>query len=131
MASGEAANETNRLTMNRLDTLIAAVRSAGFYATTRPSSEYPISAICAKTEPKPEIGGLSFWVTFLKGNWYLASWGYRYWRIPREHSAAEVCIEYLTTGTNLGAPPSDLRARFGLVEVELEEFTELGRAGES
>jgi len=111
-----------------LNSIIREVREAGFLAKRRTCAEYPFSVICAERERDCGSGwtGISFWVTWIRTDWYLCCWMYRYWKIPPQSDIAALCIEYLTFGDSIGAPPAGLIETFGLCEIDYDEFSGLG-----
>jgi len=109
------------------DQLIDFIENSGFYAKYREGvEEYPTSVICAMSEPSKGKSVLSFWTTRIRGTWYIASWGYRYWRVPPNFPISEVCLAYLReSGSSVGAPAPSVLDAFELEEVDLEELKNL------
>lgn len=111
-----------------VDEVIDAVRANGFYAARRDASElYPLSVLCSQSKPGPGRGGVSFWVTFIGEGWCLASWGYRYWRVPSSKEIVPLCIAYLSRGSSIGSPPSDVVDEFELDELSRHEFSDIAK----
>ncbi len=110
--------------MESRDDLIRSIREVGFYAVPRHTVKdvYPESVICAQRDPKPGPNGVTFWVTRIGDSWYLVGWGGRLWRIPFDVSVSKVCIDYLTTGTDICAPPDAVSEQYDLVEVNWEDL---------
>jgi hypothetical protein len=103
--------------------LSAAVVQHGFHALVRYDDAFGYRLICASKRRIPTgYTGNSFWVIVKDNQWYIASWGYRYWHIPRAESVLAVCIEWLSGDTGVGCPSDEALRNHDLEEVELDEF---------
>jgi hypothetical protein len=70
--------------------------------------------------------GNSFWACRLEGRWYVGTWSPRHYRLSDESKLAEFCEAFVDVGTSAQyAVPPELVARFGLVEVDFDEFERL------
>jgi len=106
--------------------LAASIRAAGFFTSgIEPQEGFERTVVASKClVPGKALGGNSFWVTNLSGQWYLGTWGCRLYRLPDAGRIAQFCIEWLTrrpSGTSVDFD-EEFKPVFGLVPLDDEEF---------
>jgi hypothetical protein len=109
--------------MSDLSELGYLLISNGYFAWPRIEKNNQFGLICS-TAPQNQVGH-SFWITHLKQDWYLCYWSYRYWKIPKGESVAEICQHELENGTSIASPTQHSIDIYHLVEVDDEEFSKL------
>jgi hypothetical protein len=73
----------------------------------------------------PEAGN-SFWICRLGGDWYVCTWAPYYYRVPACSLVLDVADAFVDVGKSARARvPVELIERFGLVEVDHDEFERL------
>ena len=70
--------------------------------------------------------GNSFWACRLEGRWYVGTWTPHHYRFADESKPADFCAAFVDVGTSAQyVVPPELVDRFGLVEVDPDEFDRL------
>lgn len=76
--------------------------------------------------------GNSFWICYMAKVWHICTWAPRYYRIEDSSRLLEFCENFVRIGDSAQfVVPTDFIARFGLTEVDNEQFEELWRLAES
>lgn len=71
-------------------------------------------------------GGNSFWICRVGVAWYVCTWAPCYYRVPRCSPVLDVAEAFVDVGKSAQPRVSvELIARFGLVEVDHDEFDRL------
>jgi hypothetical protein len=100
-----------------------AVEAAGFFTTFQPIKKRGDRIVCASQGGSWGIGGRSFWIAMRQGRWFLATWTPRTYEI---RDPAEVSLAAMEVRTSNDPRCYDvdegIKERFGLVEVDDEEF---------
>ena len=70
--------------------------------------------------------GNSFWACRLEGRWYVATWTPHHYRFTDESKLADFCEAFVDVGTSAQyVVPPEMVQRFGLIEVDFDEFEQL------
>lgn len=73
----------------------------------------------------PDAGN-SFWLAKLDGDWYVCTWAPYYYRVPPSSSVLDVAEAFVDVGTAAQwRVPPELITRFGLIEINDDEFDPL------
>ena len=76
----------------------------------------------------PDCGN-SFWACRLEGRWYVGTWTPHSYRFADESKLADFCEAFVDVGTSAqDVVPPELVDRFGLIEVDPDEFDRLHAA---
>jgi hypothetical protein len=109
------------MTMNfgRYADVSNAVLAAGFFSASVARcygwDRISFASRCDTTSGR--LHGLSFWMTEIGTSWYAGTWGGHVYRVPRAANVTELAIEFLRTATEMMDFSSDLKQRFGLIEL--------------
>jgi hypothetical protein len=109
--------------------LQAAVERAGFFTSFQPIREPDDRIVCASHEHtsgarKGNLSANSFWVAKRSGNWFVATWGPRYYRVAEPARLVELCIRLLSREPRqaYAAFNEATQGEFGLIEIDETEF---------
>ncbi|MFO0900896.1 MAG: hypothetical protein U0836_25985 [Pirellulales bacterium] len=108
------------------DQVAQAIAEAGYFTVFRPACGLPENLACAAHRaPSGGLGGKTFWILHLDSQWYLSSWGERYWKFPCAETVAESAIACLASSGPQLSIPDDVVARCRLTPVTEEELDEV------
>lgn len=98
------------------------VEGAGFFTTVQPIGEDGDRIVCASRRTGRGLGGNSFWVAKWEGDWFIATWAPRYYRLARPERFAELCVRLLSREpeTAYGFFDESIQREFELMEVDVE-----------
>lgn len=113
---------------SEIQRVIKGVNAIGIKANRRLNCEpYIHSIVCTQNNMPSTKQGLSFWVTLLASNWYLACWSYRYWKIGENTDIVEVCRDFMAFGQDASSPPAEVFERHQLTEISIDSFREASK----
>ncbi len=69
--------------------------------------------------------GNSFWLSRRQGTWYLSTWLPAGYRVPPEQDLVALCVACMGGSAAMYRVPPEVIARFGLQELEDEEYERL------
>jgi hypothetical protein len=102
------------------------VERAGFFTTFRePDDRIVLASHCYTSGPRQgNFGGNSFWVAKRGENWFIATWGPRFYRVMEPARLVDLCIRLLSRdpGSAYAAFAKAIQSEFGLVEIDENEF---------
>jgi hypothetical protein len=76
--------------------------------------------------PVLPCGGNSFWVSHKRSRWFLCTWGPVCYEVPPGKDLVALCSDFVARGHCAQTfVPSDLVQKYGLRELECEEFERL------
>jgi hypothetical protein len=110
------------------DALTRAIREAGFFwSGIEDRGTWHRITVCSERRPDGRLGGNSFWVSRIDGQWYLGTWRPSLYRLPDEERVAELCITWLSRAPAPTRFDFDMRlkAEFHLELVDEDAFDEL------
>jgi hypothetical protein len=108
-----------------------AVREMGLFTSLQPLTPHVgLKLVCASDGGDWGIGGISFWVTVIRGRWYVATWVPHVYSIPESIDVIGVVAAAIRAAQKHEDPnyyivDPAVVARFGLVEIAYSEFTAL------
>ena len=101
------------------DIIKSAVEDAGFYTSHDVDGRRLICASMKRAEGDG-LTGNSFWIAERNGDWFLGTWGPRFYRIPEHQRVPELCVGWLRRrpqGT-VGDVDDYIRSEFGLIRLK-------------
>jgi len=100
-----------------------AVEAAGFFTNFNRNATVVDRMVVASEMFENGLTGVSFAVARKKDSWYMSTWGVHIYRLPETASVGDAVVEALRIhrGTPYDFKP-ELKAKYGLVEVSIEEF---------
>lgn len=113
---------------DKYESLTHAVQEAGFFTNgVEQKHGWDRTCICARRDEDGRLTGNSFWVTKLRGDWYLGTWRDCLYRLPDANRIADLCVTWLRRVPRGTRPDFDesIKADFALVLVSDEEFAQL------
>jgi hypothetical protein len=69
--------------------------------------------------------GNSFWLSRKQGSWYLSTWLPAGYRVPPDRDLVGLCAACMNGATAMYRVPPEVIARFGLQELEDDEYERL------
>jgi hypothetical protein len=104
--------------------LRSAIEAAGFHSTLQPILVVGDRIVLASERAPDGLHGNSFWVARRLGDWFVATWAPKIYRLGNVHRLVELCLHLLhrrPAGAYAAIEP-DVVAEFNLTEVADDEF---------
>ncbi len=100
-----------------------SVTQAGYYMpATEDMGTWRRLIVCSKGPPDHKaFNGRSFWVTFINGIWYVATWGPYYYRLPNADQLLSVIRDHLSDSATMYDFSAEIKSRYGLVPLDDSE----------